>query len=423
MSIRSHLEAMDDIVVVKERTDPHLGVTPHLSAHPESPVMFENMVGGGRLVANVWSTRSRIATALGTDVPGLTHLIAGAMAAPKPFKWVRDADLLDNQVDKVDLRKLPIPTFYPSDGGPYITAGVFVAEWEGVRNLSFHRVMVTGPRTATVRVVPRHLYALHRRAKARGKDLPVAVAIGSCPPVLIAAGCSVGLGQDELGIASAIRMAATDKPVDVVRLPGSGLAAPATAELVLEGRLTGKDAAEGPFVDITGTIDPAREQPVLEVDRIYHRTKPILHAILPGGLEHYMLMGLPKEPAILKSVMGVVPEVRGVRLTEGGCCWLHAVVSIKAQKQGDAKNAILAAFAGHASLKRVIVVDDDIDPFDDRQVEWALATRFQAHDDMLVIEGARGSTLDPSASGTTSKLGLDATVPMDADRGLFKRLM
>ncbi len=135
-----------------------------------------------------------------------------------------------------------------------------------------------------------------------------------------------------------------------------------------------------------------------------------------------MMMGLPKEPIIHRAVSGVVPKVRAVRLNEGGCCWLHAVVSIKQQKPGDAKNAILAAFGGHASLKRVVVVDEDIDPFDDWAVEWAIATRFQADRDLVVIEGARGSSLDPSAADTTAKMGLDATVPIGANRSRFERV-
>jgi len=425
MSIRSHLESMDDVVKIKERVDPCLDVTRHLNAHPETPVLFED-TGAGRLVGNLWSTRGRIARALRTDVHGLTGLIAGALSRGQPPRVMRKSELFENETTKVDLRRLPVPTFYRGDGGPYITAGVVVGEreynGERLRNLSFHRMMVTGPRTATIRLVPRHLYKMHEDAKEAKEDLPIAVAIGSCPPVLIAASCSVEFGHDELVIASAIRRAACGKPVDVVRLPGSGITVPATAEIVLEGRITRKNADEGPFVDITGTIDPVRKQPIVEFDRIYHRDDPILHAILPGGYEHYMLMGLPKEPAILRSVRGVVPDVRAVRLTEGGCCWLHAVVSIKARNPGDSKNAMLAAFAGHASLKRVVVVDDDIDVFDDRQVEWALATRFQADDDILVIEGARGSTLDPSADGTTAKLGLDATVPVGEDRELFRRV-
>jgi UbiD family decarboxylase len=169
---------------------------------------------------------------------------------------------------------------------------------------------------------------------------------------------------------------------------------------------------EGPFVDITGTYDDVRKQPVFKVDRVYKRRDPIFQIVLPGGLEHYLLMGLPREPAIFKSVNQVVPLVHGVRLTEGGCCWLHGVVSITKNKEGDAVNAIMAAFTGHPSLKKVIIVDEDVDIYDDRQVEWAVATRFQAHRGLLVVNNAAGSSLDPSAGGTTSKVGIDATKPI-----------
>lgn len=425
MSIRSHLESMDDVVVVKERVDPRLEATAQMRAHPRTPVLFED-TGRGRLVVNLWASRARIARALRTDEHGLVALIATAQAHPKPPRRVKRADLLENEMTRVDLRRLPVPTFYEGDGGPYITAGIVVGEreYDGklVRNVSFHRLMATGPRTAVARLVPRHLHKMHEDARAAKEDLPIAVAIGSCPPVLIAAASSVEFGHDELHIASALRRAARGRPVDVVRLPESGLTVPATAEIVLEGRLTRRVADEGPFVDITGTVDPVRRQPVVVFDRMYHRDDPIFHAILPGGHEHYMMMGLPKEPGILRSVRGVVPDVRAVRLTEGGCCWLHGVVSIKVRNHGDAKNAMLAAFAGHASMKRVVVVDEDIDPFDDEQVEWALATRFQADRDILVIEGARGSSLDPSSDGTTAKLGLDATVPLGKDRAPFVRV-
>jgi UbiD family decarboxylase len=124
-------------------------------------------------------------------------------------------------------------------------------------------------------------------------------------------------------------------------------------------------------------------------------------------------MGLPRESTILKSVSQVVPRVNGARLTEGGCCWLHGVVSITKQREGDGKNAIMAAFSGHPSMKRVVVVDSDIDIYNDEEVEWALATRFQADRDLVVVSKARGSTLDPSSDGLTTKMGLDATKPLD----------
>ena len=419
MSIREHITEMEDLQVIDEPVDPDLGVTPYLKADQTRPVMFEN-AAGSRLVGNLWSTRDRIAAAFNTDREGLVHHIAKALRNPVDPQMVDDPEVLSHSTEDVDLTALPIPKFYPGDGGPYITAGVVVGEWEGARNVSFHRLMISGERTAVARLVPRHLYSMHNAALAEGKELPIAVVIGACPPVLIAAASSIGYGDDELRLAAGLRQLAWDEPISVTQLPDSGLTVPAVAEYILEGRLTMETAPEGPFVDITGTVDGIREQPVIEIDRLYHMPEPIFHAILPGGYEHYMMMGLPKEPLIHRSVGAVVPKVRAVRLTEGGCCWLHAVVSIKQQKEGDAKNAMMAAFAGHASLKRVVVVDEDVDPFDDHAVEWALATRFQADSDIMVVNGARGSSLDPSAEGTTAKLGLDATVPPEKDRTKFE---
>jgi len=419
LSIREHITEMEDVRVVDEPVDPDLGITTYLKEDQTRPVIFEN-AAGSRLVGNLWSTRDRIAAALNTDREGLVHRIAEAITSPVDPEMVEDPEILSHSTDDVDLTSLPVPKFYSGDGGPYITGGVVVGEWKGARNVSFHRLMISGERTAVARLVPRHLYAMHKAALAEGMDLPIAVVIGACPPVLIAAASSIGYGEDELRLAAGLRQLAWNEPISVTRLPGTGLTVPAVAEYILEGRLTSATAPEGPFVDITGTVDGVREQPVVEIDRVYHMPEPIFHAILPGGYEHYMMMGLPKEPLIHRSVGAVVPRVRAVRLTEGGCCWLHAVVSIRQQKEGDARNAMLAAFAGHASLKRVIVVDEDVDPFDDHAVEWALATRFQADKDILVVEGARGSSLDPSAGSTTAKLGMDATISPVKDRSLFE---
>ena len=195
----------------------------------------------------------------------------------------------------------------------------------------------------------------------------------------------------------------------------NGLLVPSETDYVFEGRITFETTDEGPFVDITGTYDYVRQQPIIRIERIWACKDPVMQLLLPGGNEHYLFMGLPREPVIFKTVQQQVPRVHAVRLTEGGCCWLHGVVSITQNKTGDSVNAIMAAFTGHASLKHVIVVDADIDIFDDQQVEWAVATRFQA-DRLVVVKGAAGSSLDPSAHGTTCKMGIDATIPLTEDR-------
>ena len=145
-----------------------------------------------------------------------------------------------------------------------------------------------------------------------------------------------------------------------VRKCSNGVLVP-DAEIVLEGYIGAELTEEGPFVDITGTYDPVRMQPVIEITGMYTKPDFIYHGILPGGDEHKMLMGAPYEPKIFKAVAGVT-EVRNVVLTKGGCGYLHAVIQIKKSTQGDAKNAIMAAFAAHTSLKHVVVIDEDIDP-------------------------------------------------------------
>jgi UbiD family decarboxylase len=222
---------------------------------------------------------------------------------------------------------------------------------------------------------------------------------------------SVNYGTDEFTIASALKRASSKKPLRLVKL-SNGIPVPASSQYAFEGRITSEKADEGPFVDITGTYDEVRKQPVFVLDKMYSTLEPVFHSIMPGGLDHFLMMGMPREPVILDAVEKAVPHVGSVRLTEGGCSWFHSVVSIKQQKQGDAKNAILAALGSHPSMKRVIVVDTDIDIFNDREVEWALATRFQADEDLIIIPEARGSTLDSSANGgVTHKVGIDATYP------------
>ena len=378
---------------------------------------------GWRMAGNVYSSRETLAAALGTDIPGIRGAMMKAASVPAAVEKV---DLPD-EYGKVSASELPIPTYFANDGGPYITSGIVHASHDGKSNLSFHRMMHLGDGRFAARVVPRHLNSLLTEARTHGEELDAVVSIGADPFSLLAASTSAPFGQDELEIASSLRMDALGSPLRVMKVSERDPVSPLGSEVVMVGRFINERAPEGPFVDITSTYDRAGMdpgEPVFEVDEVLVRRDPIMHVLLPGGLEHYLLMGIPKEPAIWKAVSMVVPSVRDVRLTEGGCCWLHGVVSIIPGKQGDAKNAITAAFSGHPSMKRVIVVDSDIDIFDDEQVEWALATRFQADRDLLVVEGARGSTLDPSvyrSDGSTAKLGMDATMPL-GDEERFRKV-
>ncbi len=305
------------------------------------------------------------------------------------------------------LEELPWIKFYEKDGGKYITSSIIVACLKNVCNASFHRMMFIDTKRAAVRLVPRHLFFLYRKAIEEGEELKVAIVISPPPVIEIVSSFSPPLGHFEFEIASYI-----DRDLKFSRTPLYKLPVPSTFSIVIEGRLTGERVKEGPFVDLLNTYDKVREEPLLEVDKIYLGDQPF-HIILPGGIEHKYLMGYPREASIWDAVRKVVPKVKKVRLTPGGGMWLHAVISIRKNHEGDGKSAIMAAFAGHTSLKHVVIVDEDVDPDNYEDVEWAIATRFQADKDLVIIKDARGSTLDPSANdGLTTKVGIDATAPL-----------
>ena len=401
---------------VAEHIDPDgYGATRYLLKDQETTFLFKD-INGGKAAGNVYSTREKIAAAMNIPKDAIVRHIIDAMAAPCGTEETDSPRFKECPLD-VDLTKLPIIKYFPKDAGRYISAGIVVSEYNGKRNVSFHRMLIKDRNTIVIRLVPRHTFTLFNEAKKDGKELKISICIGAPVEAMVSAALSVDFGTDELTIASAMHKAGHGSPLKVAKCD-NGLVVPADCEYVFEGRITAETCPEGPFVDIAGTYDEIRDQPVVKIDRVWSKKDPIFQLLLPGGYEHFLLMGVPREPVIFRTVRQAVPNVRNVRLTEGGCCWLNGVVSITKNKEGDGMNAILAAFTGHTSMKNVIVVDDDIDIFNDREVEWAVATRMQA-DKILRIQGAAGSSLDPSAHGTTWKVGYDATLPLHADRTPF----
>jgi 2,5-furandicarboxylate decarboxylase 1 len=159
------------------------------------------------------------------------------------------------------------------------------------------------------------------------------------------------------------------------------------------------------------------------VDAITHRKNPIFHTIVGGGVEHLLLGGIPREATLLDHLQRSFPSVRDVRLTRGGTCRYHLAVKIDKTSQGEPKNIIMGAFGGHYDIKQVVVVDMDVDIDDESEIEWAVATRFQADRDLVVVSGAQGSKLDPSSNnGISAKMGIDATKPLATEPMEFKRI-
>ncbi|MCX8200233.1 MAG: UbiD family decarboxylase [Candidatus Micrarchaeota archaeon] len=385
----------------------------------ETPLLFENVKESEiPAVGNIFANKSLVAKYLNLHKEELTKALVTAISRPSAPMDVppAEAPVMQNIIENPDLTKFPIPIHTEKDGGPYIASAIIVAnDPEYGRNSSFHRMMLIDKDKFAVRILPRHLNEYIERA---GGELRVAVVIGSPINVLLASAISVDIKDDEFGIANTLM------PFNTVQLPMSKISVPADAEFVLDATITKEMHDEGPFVDLTETFDIVRQQRVMKVHRIYHRNNPLFHTLLPGGFEHKILMGMPREPTIFMEVNKVV-ECKGVNVTPGGCSWLHGVVAIRKKSEEDGKKAIEAAFNGHKSMKHVVIVDDDIDISNPLEVEWAIATRFQASKDLIVRLNEKGSSLDPSADPityATSKVGIDATKPLSVHGKNFEKV-
>jgi len=426
MSLRSFLAEMhkkQQMLEVKEEVSPRFEVSTLIKEFDGGPILYFDNVKERetKIVANVCGTRQRLCWALGTKTDELYQRLTEAWRTPTPPKKVKGGPV-NEVVERARLSKLPILTHFEHDAGPYITSAIISARSpdKKIENVSIHRLQVLDDRHLAIRLVPRHLFKLWQMAKEEKQSLDVAIAIGVHPAVMLASSSPVPFGVSEFDVANRF----LNNKLTLIECENVNAFAPAEAEIVLEGRiLFDKEVVEGPLVDITGTYDVQRKQPVIELVSTMHRRDYIYQALLPSGAEHKLLMGLPHEAMIWEAVSKVVPSVKAVNLSNGGCGWLHAVISIEKLVDGDAKNALTAAFSAHPSLKHAVVVDTDIDVFNMEEVEWAIATRFQANEDMLLIPNARGSTLDPSAdqeTGLTTKVGIDATRPLTKPREKFE---
>jgi UbiD family decarboxylase len=279
----------------------------------------------------------------------------------------------------------------------------------GTQNSSFNRLLRLDKKHFSIRMVEgRHLHRTFVYAKEHGEDLKVAISVGVHPAISIAGAYQADWGKDELEIANEL----LNKKLSLSTTPYSGMHVPSDSEIIIEGRILKDVTHKEWMVEMLRTYDFKRNQPVFELDKIYYRNNPIFHDVLAGFAEHQLLMGMPIEAKINKELKQILPKTKNVVLTQGGCKWLHAVVQISKKRDSDPKKAIDAAFSAHRSLKNVVIVDDDIDPSDPVAVEYALATRFQADKDIVIVPKVRGSSLDPSSDQKnllTAKMGIDAT--------------
>jgi 2,5-furandicarboxylate decarboxylase 1 len=424
MELRDFIKVLDkngELTKIKKSVSTEYEMAGIINTLGENPVYFENVKESSyHVVAGLVSSKDLIARSLGIGKDQMLPKLLSAIEHSVAVNVVQKGACQEVVETNVDLTKLQIMRYTVRDGGKYIASAVsIVKDPQFGRNMCFHRLMLKDKNHFVARIVENR--GTDSALKKAGGELDIAICLGNSTATLLSAATTLPRGVDELGMANAL------EKTDLIKCKTVDLEVPSECEFVLEGRITKVKASEGPFLDLTGIVDRERLQPVVEIKCVTHRKNPIYQTILAGKNEHKFLMGMPKEPTIFKEVSKIC-QCKDVYITPGGCSWLHAVVQIKKQNAEDGKKAIAAAFEGHKSLKHCVIVDDDINIYDPHDVEWAIATRFQADKNAVVLSNQPGSSLDPSGDltegkkATTAKAGLDATAPLVSTGKGFKKV-
>ena len=339
-------------------------------------------------------SRDRFAQAIGSKKSDINQKIVKAISSAKKPRISSTAKFFENS--SKDISILPIVTHFQNESGPFITSSILYTrnQEKKSQNSSFHRLMPIGKNQFSIRMVEgRDLHRSFMFAKTHGQDLPVAITVGVHPAISIACAFQAKWGKNELEIANSLM----NNKLTLTKCPSTGLLVPSTAEIVMEGKILRNKTHKEWMVEMLRTYDMPRPAPVIQIEKLYFRNNPIYHDILSGYTEARLLMGMPIEAKLNSIMKKKFPQTKQVILTSGGANWLHAVVQISKTRSTNVKKIINETFASHRSLKMVTVVDDDIDPTDAVAVEFAMATRFQADKDLVIIKNVRGSSLDPSS--------------------------
>jgi UbiD family decarboxylase len=373
----------------------------------DKSIMFNKVKeSSNKVAANVFASKEKVAKYLKCEVKDLVPKMISALNKPTKPKVVSKTD---HSEIEIDLEKLPILIHTEKDGGPYVSSGIVIVKDSTIgQNVCYHRGMVIAKNKFAFRILERNTMEI---LKKNNGSVKAAYCIGIGAETALAAAMAPSLGVNELEIANSIQ------PINVIKAKLFDAILPADAEVIMEGTLSlNEKHSEGPFVDLTGTSDIIRQEPVFTVEKMYVRPNFIWHALLPGGFEHKILMGMPREPTVFDEVKKAGIDVIDVSVNPGGSSWFHVLVKINKKSEDDGKKAIEAAMKGHASGKHFFIVDKDINIYDPLEVEWAMATRFQADKNLYIFQKQKGSSLDPSADQVTretAKAGFDLTMRLD----------
>lgn len=364
------------------------------------------------VIGGLLASHKRIALALGCKVDEISEKLECALDNPIKPLVVDNAPFMENVIigDRVDLRKIPIPIHAPKDGGSFITAGVTVSKGlnNNRQNLSFQRLHIKDKNKTGIMINEwRHLKEFLDSAEAVGKPLPIAIAVGVDPVIMIAAG--VRYEGDEIEIAGGLR----GRAIEVAKCHTCNIYVPANTEFVIEGEIIPKvREEEGPLAEFTGHYGNISKSPIFKVKAICYRNNPIWQTLNGGSFEHINLGNvLPREPLLKKFTTYVSKNVKNVHIPPYGSGFL-AVISLEKKNPGEAKNVALAAMTSHINIKNVIVVDPDVDIFSPAEIMWSLSTRVDPKKDIFYIPYSQGHELDPASDerGVQTKIGIDATL-------------
>jgi 2,5-furandicarboxylate decarboxylase 1 len=426
--LRNFVERLVDLgeVEVHDRPVPLTGLSPIIEG-TEKAVLFKK-AGPEQveIVAKTAGNRKRIAVAFETSEEKLYDVYFKRLANPQPLVEVPSGDAPVHQIKitgkDVDLTKLPFHPQHAYDGSCYMSSAIdyVIDPATGRRNVGCRRLSLRNRyETGTNVTAPSDLKRIYTACVAQGKKLPVTFTVGTHPLDFFAA--TTRQPGDELALVANFR----GEPAPVVKSLTNDILVPADAEMTLEGYLDerGYVEPEGPYGEYMGYYGAIHMDPVFHCTAITMRSDVLHHTLLHGSAfvldqtDSANISSMRVEADAMKILKTTVREPVAVylRSVSGGANTLR--VSIKQRSYGEAKQAIAALFGGIMRLKHVYVFDEDIDIHDDRQVDWAMGTRFQADQDMVILQGILGMTMDPSLNGrrTGAKSGFDCTKPFGRD--------
>ena len=372
------------------------------------------------VVTNILGCRERFAEGLGVAADKVSETYADRIRSRiEEVKVVENAPFNAHTItgDDIDLYKLPIPTHFPIDAGPYVTSGLCVAKdpESGAETLGFHRMQLKGKNKLGISLHSRQrLWEYFRRSEERGESLKAAIVIGVHPNISLGSMALVPYDQGKYGAIAGL----FGEPLEVAPCIHSDLMVPAYAEIVLEGEiLADVREKEGPFAEFTNYACYRSTENVFKVTAIRYRENAFYHDITPGmSSEHVTVVAVQREGDVLNALHQTLPNIKAVHAPFSACGLFHCYISMKKIAEGQPQQAIYAAFAVDHNIKMVVVVDEDVDVYNEEEVLWALATRLQADKGVTILPQhlGMGVTLDPSTDelSRTSKMGIDATKPM-----------